>query len=344
MILAASLLRDRRDTKKTEKHCSTGNVLFHAQDWCERKSCSTECLGVCGGVMSTTDEKLALKRPDGWYAADNELIDVLASEIGIYALGVYHLLKRRAFLKDPDISLRGISKALTISTDSAAAAIATLKRAGLVEERPALGPNLPLRYIVAHAKDVLAARAAAGNPPRPEIRTRVKTMRVLNKGHHASENKDGGERNSGQQRPGIRTPNKEEDRRQRQEKTNNPLPPSQANGGCAHGSQDFDESAKPPWERSACAAVQRVKRECNWSDRRLDAVIEEALRAHCRKMGADNLTDSAELMVKGWREYLGNKHLMRFPVNERKFIQRGWWIDDRAWPWDEKRLEMGRRL
>jgi hypothetical protein len=119
---------------------------------------------------------------------------------------------------------------------------------------------------------------------------------------------------------------------------NNPLPPSKSKGEC------FDESAKEPWERSACAAVQRVKSECDWSDRRLDPVIEEALRAHCQKFGAADLAVSAGVMTMGWSQYLKHKHLLRYQVGERKFITRGWWLSDSVWPWDEKLLEQRRRL
>lgn len=118
---------------------------------------------------------------------------------------------------------------------------------------------------------------------------------------------------------------------------NTPLPPSQASGGY------FAIGAESVELLQTIEAVGKVKRECGWSDKRLDCLIGDALREHSAKIGIC-MADSAALMVAGWKGYLENKHLLRYHVGERKFITLGWWIDDRAWPWDEALLREKRRL
>lgn len=167
-----------------------------------------------------TQHQVSLKRPDGFYTADNELVEVFAPEIGIYAFGVYHLLKQRAFKREEErgISLLGISRGLAISKESAGAAIATLCQVGLVEMHPSLAVNKPPRYEVVHAKDVLEARPEYRTREYPQLpqeqaksRTRVKTHSRRNVGRAVGEIQDAGRRNVGRQQAKSRTPNKEEE-------------------------------------------------------------------------------------------------------------------------------------
>jgi hypothetical protein len=152
-------------------------------------------------------------RPDGFYITDNELVDQLASEIGIFAFGVYHLLKRLTISANPSIGLRGIAEKLGISVDSAKNAIDTLKRFGLVSAEPGKRPNDPPIYVITHAKDAVAdnAQNPQDSQSRTEFRTRAKRVRVRNSAQGAYGIPYEGVRNSAQGRTEFRTPNKEED-------------------------------------------------------------------------------------------------------------------------------------
>ncbi len=181
--------------------------------------------------------EVGLQRPHGFYISDNELVDKLAAEIGIYAFGVYHMLMRRAENRaGASVSLREISRYLAISKDAAANALATLRDAGLVREVPAKERNTASTYLIVHAKDVVINREE--NPqlpqPRPEFRTRKRTRRVLDSGHAASLIQDTRVLDSGHPRPEFRTPNKEVNKNIKQVQDNSPLPPSR-------GVEDYDE-------------------------------------------------------------------------------------------------------
>lgn len=209
-------------------------------------------------MTKQVQHQVSLKRPDGWYSADNEMVTVFAPLIGPYAFSVYHLLKQRSFLEEDKrgISHLGISEALTMSKDSVGNALATLKQFYLLEELPPVSTNKPPRYEVIHAKDALGSHpeirtwlaAELCKKPKtrilksgrdkqakevpqfpqshPEIRTRVRTKRVLKSGRSAGEIQDGDGRNSGHGHPEIRTPNKEEVLKEKvQEQDRAPLPP-----------------------------------------------------------------------------------------------------------------------
>lgn len=223
----------------------------------------------------TKGHEVSLKRPDGWYSADNEMVTVFAPLIGPYAFSVYHLLKQRSFLdvEKRAISLLGISEALTISKDSAGNALETLKQFYLIEELPATATNKPPRYEVVHAKDALVAHPEIRtwleasqckksearilksgrnkktedfpqNPQsHPEFRTRVKTKRILKSGRSASEIQDGDGRNSGRSHPEFRMLNKEEVLKDKvQIQDNTPLPPLQ--GGETNPSEAQEKPRK----------------------------------------------------------------------------------------------------
>lgn len=137
---------------------------------------------------------------------------------------------------------------------------------------------------------------------------------------------------------------------------NNPLPPSQANGervsnADAESSRNANEELSGVRDRplllgelSACSAVQRVMRECNWTDRRLAPVIEEALRQYRVKNKHEDFVTGAELMIRMHREFVRAAHLLRYTLGPKKFIQHGHWITDALWPWDEAKLKQVRRL
>lgn len=206
---------------------------------------------------------VSLKRPDGYYMVDNEMVEVFAPVIGIYAFGVYHLLKARAFKKESEraISLAGISQALGISKDAASAAIATLRKTELVKQYSSAGSNVAPRYEVAHAKDVLAehpeyAQVAQG---RPAIRTRVKTVRGRNSGRAADGIQDADSLNSGRAKPEFRTPNKEEGKEGKKKvKVHTPLPPSRGGGEKEEpGSEEILQRVQVVLGPSAAARLRR---------------------------------------------------------------------------------------
>jgi hypothetical protein len=127
----------------------------------------------------------------------------------------------------------GISRALSISKESARAAIATLREVGLVEMHSSPAINKPPRYEVVHAKDVLAARPeyrTQKNPHFPQAqaksRTRVKTHGRRDIGHGAGEIQDADTRNLGRQQAKSRTPNKEEEFKERRKEQDTTTLPS----------------------------------------------------------------------------------------------------------------------
>lgn len=188
------------------------------------------------GKSNKTKHDVSLKRPPGWYGADNEMVTVFAPKIGPYAFSVYHLLTQRAFLKEKDrsISQGGIARAMGMSKEAAANALLTLKNYHLVEELPALAPNKPLRYEVVHAKDVLAAQpefhpqneGAQFPQEQPEYQLRAKRIRSRNSSRAVDGIPSDTGKDSSHDRAEFQPPNKEEvlkDRRQEQDST--PLPP-----------------------------------------------------------------------------------------------------------------------
>lgn len=183
------------------------------------------------------------KRPDGFYAVDNEMVEVFAPLVGIYAFGVYHLLRQRAYRSEDDraISIQGIAQAMAISKDAATAAIDTLRKVGLLEMHSSTRPNTSPKYVVVHPKDALAANPEIARS-HPEIRIKTNAKRILKSGRSASCNQDEGRRKSGHSHPEIRMPNIEEEfKEERKEQDTNPLPPFQGGEGL-----DSDFSGQPP--------------------------------------------------------------------------------------------------
>lgn len=222
--------------------------------------------------------QVTTRRPDGFYTVDNEMVTVFAPVIGIYAFGVYHLLKQRAYMKDEEqraISIEAIAVYMAISKDSAGAAIATLRQAGLVNVYGSGALNKSPRYELEHPKDVVASHPElriqanakftkklpashpeirmrqVGNPQspqnpqgHPEFRMRVKTSRIRNSGCDVSVIQDGDVPDSGHEHPDFRMPNKEEEVKEGKKiKDITPLPPSR--GGGHNPSFDHERQTTP---------------------------------------------------------------------------------------------------
>lgn len=128
-------------------------------------------------------------------------------------------------------------------------------------------------------------------------------------------------------------------------KSNTPQPPSKSRGVSGEETRPVPEQ-RPALlgERSACAAVQLVMRECDLADRRLAPVIENALRAYAAKSGNRELLEIARVMIKSRKEFLSHAHLMRYTIGPRKFFAHGLWNDDRQWPYDQVQVRQVRRL
>lgn len=303
-----------------------------------------------------TANEVRQKRPKGFYISDNELVDQLAAEIGIYAFGVYHLLMRKAEDRDgAKVSQRDIRELLGISTDSARAAIATLKNAGLVEEVASERPEDPPMYLINHAKDVLADRRAAGKLS-PQAGTRVKTRRVKNgvrnSGHEGGEdgvrnsgqvggeNQDAGARNSGQPRPEIGTPNIEVNQT-RLLVLDAPIAP--ASGGDVAG-RPLEFPVIPPeakLEAQLVMATVRVMRAYDLpeSPRRrvgdLQDTIHDALALRCSKARCTP-DAAAELAIRNHAEFqrLGRDGLLRHTWGWKRWFAEGHWCDSASWAVD----------
>lgn len=128
-------------------------------------------------------------------------------------------------------------------------------------------------------------------------------------------------------------------------KDTTPQPPSKSRGASGEEARPVPEQ-RPALlgERSACAAVQLVMRECDLTDRRMAPVIENALRGYAAKKGNRELLEIAALMVANRKDYLAHSTLMRHPVGPRKFFAHGLCFDDRLWPWDQALVREARRL
>lgn len=89
------------------------------------------------------------------------------------------------------------------------------------------------------------------------------------------------------------------------------------------------------------AAAGRVMRACGWTDARLMPVILLAL-GRCVDDGTHTLEDAEHRMASEWATLLRNRHYLHYRVGEKKFIQRGWWLSQAAWPWDNQRIDRAR--
>jgi hypothetical protein len=198
---------------------------------------------------------VVMRRPDGWYSADNEMID-MAAEIGINAFGVYHLLKSRLWRADPQLGVRDIAAKLGIGKDAAAIALRRLKLAGLARELPRKGVNSPARYELEHAKDVLQARMQSAFPC-PSNQTQDVDARVPQTRHRGKKSvslkPDTAVPETRHRCLSTRTPNKEEGIRNKDKYY--PLTP--ASGGME---SPAPQAAKPQRERRETAA-ERQQRE-----------------------------------------------------------------------------------
>lgn len=84
--------------------------------------------------------KLRDRRMPGWYWSQNELIDGWAPIIGIFAVGVYHVLARHSRdNKVAGLSIQAISSALATSRDSVFRALAVMETHGLLARRSKRG-------------------------------------------------------------------------------------------------------------------------------------------------------------------------------------------------------------
>jgi hypothetical protein len=124
-----------------------------------------------------------------------------------------------------------------------------------------------------------------------------------------------------------RHPHRQDTRHKTQDNT--PLPPR---------GESCDAEVRVPGEVSACAEVQWVMRELNLTDKRMAPVIEQALRMRREKTGAPGFMPIAEMLVNNWFRFLTEGNLMKYPVGLKKFIERGWWVGDLSWPYDQKML------
>jgi DNA-binding transcriptional regulator YhcF (GntR family) len=196
--------------------------------------------------QSTQTERthqVVLARREGFYTADNEMVEVLAREIGVYAFAVYHVLKSRSWRGALPIGTRELAELLRISKDTAAKALRQLVDAGIAHEHVSTRRNEPSMYVLEHAKDVLERRRAAADTatadatteiaPCPTSGTRVVEdatadvdARVLHQGHGGAHSvsaiRDASDLDQGRQRPRSGTRSNTEDLRRN---TNTPLPP-----------------------------------------------------------------------------------------------------------------------
>jgi len=89
------------------------------------------------------------------------------------------------------------------------------------------------------------------------------------------------------------------------------------------------------------AAVDRVMRECGFSDPRLAPVIDLALSWEVvrSQTGVDEI---AALMIQRWREYCQVGEYLRYTWSPKKFIAQGHWLNVEGWPLDQERLDRAR--
>jgi helix-turn-helix protein len=123
---------------------------------------------------------------------------------------------------------------------------------------------------------------------------------------------------------------------------NTPLPPTSRGDGTSFGSRPSVKNELP----AACeAAVRKVMRELNLSERRMVPVIQRAIEAYRAKTDdPPNCNAVAELMVRSRGDYLGHGELLKYQVGVRKFFANGLWADSRQWVLDKEELQRQRRL
>jgi len=126
-----------------------------------------------------------------------------------------------------------------------------------------------------------------------------------------------------------------------------PLPPASGGGG---GKQETPQSEKAPvlempkpaGPLSAFEAdLDRVMRECGFTERRLRKALGVVLESRRLQTGGSSGTVALE-MVQAWKDYGENTRFLRTVTGPRKFFAQGMWLDDRLWNWDQQKLEMRR--
>ena len=92
---------------------------------------------------------------------------------------------------------------------------------------------------------------------------------------------------------------------------------------------------------SQVSAVDRVMRECGFSDARLASVIRLALS--CELVREPGTADEvASLMIRRWREYCQLGEYLRFTWSPKKFFAQGHWLNSEGWPLDQERIDRAR--
>jgi len=126
------------------------------------------------------------------------------------------------------------------------------------------------------------------------------------------------------------------------EKSNSPLPPSQARGDVENFIALPDiEAANPAVDAEEtrwASEAERVMRECSWTDRRLLPVVVTALKARCDE-GDITSAEAGDLMIGNWREYVELGEFLRFTWSPRKWIAHGHWLNWKLWPLERERLD-----
>jgi hypothetical protein len=248
------------------------------------------------------EHNVRLKRPHGFYISDNELVDKLAAEIGIYAFGVYHMLLRRAENREgASVSLREIGSYLAINKNAVASALARLKSAGLIEETPSKLRSVAPTYVIVQAKDVITDRTSNAHLPQPcpSTGTRKKQTLVPPQGQAVSLQKD----TLSLHRDTLVPPEghliRKKTKTLKQVQDNSPLPPSRGvNDHEGEVEVSFDLKARLGALARKCAAetrwsLQGVKASFNGVIQDLHGALIDASLANVHK-GKPGLRDGAQ--------------------------------------------------
>lgn len=347
--------------------------------------------------------KLRDKRKPGHCWQDNELYDCFQPVIGALAVSVYVRITRECYGTALRIGLRELAALTGISKSAVARALAVLEGVGLVRaKRGAVKQAAELdltdlkELAVRHGAVFDHGRCSYVLPAEVRRKLRQEVADLRRRMHGSSVplgDSDGNSVEDGsvplmsesvplegrhcppnEEKMGVQQNSKKSRTRN---KSNTPLPPSQASGECVNESEERDAGnhrsaagdelggtarasdaagvlpgvSSGPFARErglqeihaadgagVGAAAERVMRVCGWVNRRLKPMIAEAIVLAAERGDAEG--HAADRMIAMWRDLqrASDRGLLCYAISPRKFVAEAHWRTDAMWPYDRGKL------
>lgn len=328
-------------------------------------------------MANETKTRLRDRREPGHFWADNEIIDVFGDELGQNGISVYMTMSRHCYGAEVRMSLREIAAAARMSKDTVSRSMKVLVALGLVIETKGVRAKTVSTWALANVKALVQEYVRQSVSPRDRLiaaktqesvsAARQSTLVELVKEQRgncltvrqmdaqdssvdfsldkkicvAQDATDLSQTGASfetdlSQSEGVHLYSKTQDSKLQDY---NPLPPSSPKGEC--GSRSASENGAKHCDE----AVRKVMRELDLSNPRMERVIARAIEAYRSK--TDDPPDCnavAECMIARRKGYLEWDDMLKYQVGIRKFIQDGFWADDRTWVLDKDELRRQRRL